>query len=160
MPVRNARFRRCAVYLLGILAISCLNVASLQAWPGAKRKAIFPETSNVAKIEASVVGMPSGEAIARTVSVQDGKQIAEVLGLLSKYRDGWKKILVTPPAGIVQISLVSTDPKAISPLCVIRLGKGWASTDIDGHAHTRAMSTEDQQSLLGALGIETSALGK
>lgn len=156
----NARFRHCAVCLLGILAISCLDVASLRAWPGAKRKAIFPEASTVAKIEASIVGMPSAKAVVRTVSVYDGKQIAEVLGILGKYRDGWKKILVTPPAGDVQISLVSTDPKGVLPLCVIRLGKGWASTDIDGHAHTRVMSAEDQQRLLGALGIESSVFGK
>jgi hypothetical protein len=153
----NGKFVRRAFHLLFILAIFCQNVACLWAWPWTQRKAEFPDASRVARIGVSIVGMPSGTDV-RTLSVQDKKQIAEVLAILGQHRDGWKRILTTEPAGIVQITFVSRNATAVRPLCIVRLGKEWVSTDIDGLAHSRAMSLKDQRKLLKTLGVETTVL--
>jgi len=151
------KFLRCAFHLLFILAVSSQNVACLCAWPWTQHKADFPDESKVARIGVSVVGMPLG-TVMRTLSVQDKRQIAEVLGILGKHRDGWKRILTTEPAGIVQIAFISTNVKATRPLCVIRLGEGWVSTDINGLAHSRTMSLKDQRKLLKTLGVDSTVL--
>jgi hypothetical protein len=140
-----------------LLAILSQNTAFLSAWPWTPRKADFPRASKVAKIAVSVTDMPSG-VVGPAPSVQCKKQITDALRVLAQYRDGWKKVLVTPAAGRVQASFMSTDAKAFLPLCTIRMDAGWVSTDIDGYHCCRAMSSKDQKRLLKALGLDPALL--
>ena len=155
MPSRDIARR--TLQLVVVLAILSESAANLSAWPWTLRRATFPPASQVARIALDVTAMPSGIA-SPAPSVQGKKQIAEVLRILAQYRDGWKKVLVTPAAGRVQASFISTDTKAVWPLCTIRLDSGWVSTDINGYHCYRTMSSKDQKRLLKALGLDPSLL--
>lgn len=134
-------------------------VTPVWAWPWTPRKATFPQASQVAKIGVSVTAMPSG-VTSPAPSVRDKKQIKEVLNILANYRDGWKKIFLTQPAGRIQVNFISPDTKSFWPLCTIRIDTGWISTDIDGCHCSRAMSPKDQKRLLKALSLDSSLLDK
>jgi hypothetical protein len=150
-------FLPCLPCLACILAVWSCSAASLHAWPWTPRKAAFPDPAKVARIDVSITGMPSGTEV-RRLSVQKREQIAEALAILQRHRDGWKQVRVTPPAGRVTIIFISTDAKAVWPLCVVRSGEGWISTDINGHVHARDISASDQEKLLKTLGIGSMAV--
>ena len=100
--------------------------------------------------------MPSGSVV-RTISIHNRNQVAEVLAALAKFREEWSKVYLTPPAGLVAIHLLSDAPNTW-PLCTVRMGAGWITTDIDGHVHTRKISSNDQDALLKSLGLSSSVL--
>jgi hypothetical protein len=89
----------------------------------------------------------------------DGKeQVAKVLAILDRCRDGWKRVVWTKANGAVVIDFRSANAKAVWPLCQVRMGKGWISTDVAGHEHSRMISERDQSRLLKVLGVDGSVL--
>jgi hypothetical protein len=153
----NSKCRRRTFCLICILAVWSCDTAYLHAWPWTLREAAFPDPAKVARIDVSITGMPSGTVV-RRLSVQKREQITESLAILRRQRDGWKQVQVSPPAGRVTISFISTDAKSVWPLCVVRSGEGWISTDINGHVYSRSISASDQEKLLKALGVGSMAV--
>jgi hypothetical protein len=142
--------------LVAMMLWACLASGAFGAWPWTRRKADFPEAPRVDRIEVTTRGV-SGVAKDHA-PIQEREAIETVLGLLHRYRDGWKKDLITPAAGDVSLSFISIQPVAVWPLSTVRLGNGWISTHIDGLSHTREMPVKDQRALLNAIGIDPAVL--
>jgi hypothetical protein len=151
----DSRFLSCCVLAFFLLTYGSAH--ALADWPWKPRKANFPEARQVAKIQVAVFGFPSG-TVEQERSIDNKEQIAKLLAILERCREGWKKVLVTEANGDVVMSFRSIDSKAAWPLCQVRMGKGWISTHIDGRCHSRAISPKDQFDLLNALGVNASAL--
>lgn len=143
------------VLAIVMLAQSSSPVSAGLPWTA--RRADFPQASRVARIEVTLSSIAPRVERAPT-PIEQREQIAKVIAILSKHREGWKRVLVTPAAGQVAVHLASASTKKVPPLCTIRLGKGWMSTDIAGHCYWRAMSKEDQNDLLRSVGLDSGVL--
>ena len=162
MQRQQALLRERGGMMLRSLALAVLIVAhgatvASADWPWTKHKASFPDARRVAKIEVAVFGFPSG-TVERELSIDKKGQIAKAMAILEKCREGWKRQSGTKANGDVVVNFCSFDSKAVWPLCQVRMGKGWISTDINGQCHARAISVTDQNELLDVLGVDSSVL--
>lgn len=142
--------------LVATVLWACLASGAFGAWPWTRRKADFPEAPKVDRIEVTTHDVSGAEI--DHAPIQEREPIERTLSFLHKYRDGWKKDLITPAAGIIRLSFVSSQSEAAQLLCTVRLGNGWISTHIEGLSHSREMSVQDLRTLLGAIGIDPSVL--
>jgi hypothetical protein len=155
--VRSLDSRLCLRCAFAFVAIA-VGVTGVSAdWPWKREKADFPKTLQVAKIEVEVFGFPSG-TVEQERSIDDKKRIVKALAILERCREGWKKVVWTEANGDVVINFRSVDVRAVWPLGQVRMGKGWISTYIGGHCHSRTISAKDQGELLKALGVDSSVL--
>lgn len=145
------------VYVVSFVVLAHAPSLAFAGWPWSARTADFPDASKVARIGVTL-SSTAPRLEQEPTPIEQREQIAKTLTILSKHREGWKRVLVTPAVGEVAIQFFPASTKKAWPLCTIRLGKEWVSTDIDGLCYSRAMSKEDQVELLKSVGLDSRVL--